>query len=174
MIRASKYVIIICIITHTVPWVWRKEEGDGRSEMLCLSEMARNVIESDIGPRWPPVAILWEKKVCIDLKWREIECGSKVNADCIRPGGVPLSCSTGHFTVSSGSPCGSGKYTNSSYTIFFGLIISPKFEISGILWFWSGRRLRRRHHRRRRHRRRRRTPRLVFHVTATPMRVSNS
>ena len=46
-----------------------------------------------------------------------------------------------------------------------GLIISPKFEISGILWFWSGRRLRRRS---------RRTPRLVFHVTATPMRVSNS
>ena len=38
------------------------------------------------------------------------------------------------------------------------VIISPKFEISGILWFWFGRR--------------RRTPRLVFHVTATPMRVS--
>ena len=52
------------------------------------------------------------------------------------------------------------------------IIISPKFEISGILWFWSGRRLRRRLRRRRR--RRRRTPRLVFHVTATPMRVSNS
>ena len=51
------------------------------------------------------------------------------------------------------------------------IIISPKFEISGILWFWSGRRLRRRRLRRRR---RRRTPRLVFHVTATPMRVSNS
>ena len=32
-------------------------------------------------------------------------------------------------------------------------------EISGILWFWSGRR---------------RTPRLVFHVTVTPRRVSNS
>ena len=47
------------------------------------------------------------------------------------------------------------------------LIISPKFEISGILWFWSG-------HRLRRLRLRRRTPRLVFHVTATPMRVSNS
>ena len=50
------------------------------------------------------------------------------------------------------------------------LIISPKFEISGIeisgiLWFWSGRRS---------CIRRRRTPRLVFHVTATPMRVSNS
>ena len=43
------------------------------------------------------------------------------------------------------------------------VIISPKFEISGILWFWFGRR-----------RSRRRTPRLVSHVTATPMRVSNS
>ena len=42
------------------------------------------------------------------------------------------------------------------------LIISPKFEISGILWSWSGRRLRRR------------TPRLVCHITATPMRLSNS
>ena len=52
------------------------------------------------------------------------------------------------------------------------LIISPKFEISGMLWFWSGRR--RRRIRRIRRRRRRRTPRLVFHVTATPMRVSNS
>ena len=41
------------------------------------------------------------------------------------------------------------------------IIISPKFEISGILWFWSGRRRRRRH----------RTPRLVFHVAATPMHV---
>ena len=50
----------------------------------------------------------------------------------------------------------------------FSVIISPKFEISGMLWFWSGRR------RRIRRRRRRRTPRLVFHVTATPMRVSNS
>ena len=40
------------------------------------------------------------------------------------------------------------------------LIISHKFEISGIIWFWSGAHLR--------------MPRLVFHVTATPMRVSNS
>ena len=47
-----------------------------------------------------------------------------------------------------------------------GIIISPKFEISGILWFWSAGR--------RRIRRRRRTPRVVLHVTATPMRVSNS
>ena len=46
------------------------------------------------------------------------------------------------------------------------IIISPKFKISGILWFWSGRR--------RRRRRIRRTRRLVFHVTATPMHVSNS
>ena len=39
------------------------------------------------------------------------------------------------------------------------LIISPKFEISGMLWFWSGRRRRRRRRRiRRRRRRRRRTP----------------
>ena len=60
------------------------------------------------------------------------------------------------------------------------VIISPKFEISKILWFWSGRRrrIRRRRIRRRRIRRRRirrrRTPRFVFHVTATPVRVSNS
>ena len=53
------------------------------------------------------------------------------------------------------------------------IIISPKFEISGMLWFWSGRR-RRRRRRIRRRRRRRRTPRLVFHVIATQMRVSNS
>ena len=44
------------------------------------------------------------------------------------------------------------------------VIISPKYEISGILWFCSGARLRCS----------RRTPRLVFHITATPMRVSNS
>ena len=36
-----------------------------------------------------------------------------------------------------------------------------KFEISGKLWFWSGTSLSRR------------TPRLVFHVTVTPMSVSN-
>ena len=48
------------------------------------------------------------------------------------------------------------------------VIISPKFKISGILWFWSGRR--RRIRRRRIRRRRRRTPRLVFHVTATPIK----
>ena len=35
-----------------------------------------------------------------------------------------------------------------------------RYGITGILWFWSGRR--------------RRTPRLVFHVTATPMTVSDS
>ena len=48
------------------------------------------------------------------------------------------------------------------YDFNIGIIISPKLEISGISWFWSGRRLRRR---------RRRTPWLVFHVTATPMHV---
>ena len=66
------------------------------------------------------------------------------------------------------------------------IIISPKFEISGILWFWSGRR--------RRPDQNHNIPeisnfgdiimynvvmvmwwsRLVFHVTATPMHVSNS
>ena len=42
--------------------------------------------------------------------------------------------------------------------------INKRPEISGILWFWSGRR----------RRRRRRTPMLVFHVNVTPMRVSYS
>ena len=60
-----------------------------------------------------------------------------------------------------------------STTWKFYIIISPKFEISGMLWFWSGRR-RIRRIRCNRRRRRRRTPRRVFHVTATPMRVSNS
>ena len=51
------------------------------------------------------------------------------------------------------------------------IIISPKFEISMILWSWYGRRLR--HIGCNRHRPRR-TPRIVFRITAPPMHVWNS
>ena len=61
------------------------------------------------------------------------------------------------------------------------LLFNPLTLIMGILWFWSGhrrcrirRRIRRRIHRRIRRRIHRRMPRLVFHLTVTPMHVSNS